>query len=341
MPNLTGKLPMMGEDAFDQGFLSKSFGNKVIARVNRPWKVVLPPGGGTGWVMESEENITLNLTSAKLGWDGTWNEPTPPPYLPPWNLYPTMRGTVSVPCTYANATGIWTCTNTNHGLVVDAPVTITLSASGTMASSFTAGTTYYARDITDTTIKLAATAGGAAITGGTDGSGMFLNYAGIALKINPISTLMETWDHRTYWKDATWKDKVTVTNFTNTFVLTAAAQVVWLEVVFSSGTMTSYTIKSGTAWNADLRYVSADNGVLGSGSFTWYQLLGYLKLSSDPGGSANDIKISGSWYKLMCPTTTHLMQSYVTGSIYPYADPFNPEAHFALVPWFGCVWSGS
>jgi len=337
MPNLTGKLPMMGEDAFDQGFLSKSFGNKVISRINRPWKVVMPPGGGTGWVMESEENITLNLTSAKLGWDGTWNQPSPPPYLPPWNLYPTGRGTVSVPCTYA-ATGIWTCTNTNHGLVVDAPVTIILSASGTMASSFTAGTTYYARDITATTIKLAATAGGAAITGGTDGSGMYLNYAGIALKINPISTLMKTYNYRKIWKDSTWLDRYTpVINFSNTFIIADHQHVVWMEVVFSSGEISTATIKSGAAWGS-YAYVSADNSVNGSGSFTWYQLLGYLKLSSDPGGSANDIKIGGSWYKLMCPTTTHLTQGFLRQQD---NRSTTPDDFIGIVPWFGCLWQGS
>jgi hypothetical protein len=214
-----------------------------------------------------------------------------------------------------------------------------------MASSFTAGTTYYARDITDGTLKLAATAGGAAITGGTDGSGMYLNYAGIALKINPISTLMQTWKLKTYWKDSTWKDKYTVTNFTNTFILTQVADAVWMEVVFTSGKITSATITSGTpgavTWNSDLRYVSADNGITGSGSFTWYQLLGYLKLSSDPGGSANDIKISGSWYKLMCPTTTHLSQGYIYGSIIDPSGGYIPGALFAIVPWYGCVWSGS
>ena len=211
MPNLTGKLPMMGEDAFDQGFLSKSFGNKVISRINRPWKVVMPPGGGTGWVLESEENITLDLTKAKLKWDGTWNLATPPPYLPPWNLYPVGKGTLSIPFTYDSGTGTWTCTNINHGLTLGAPVTIALTTAGggTMASAFSAGTTYYARDIGDSTLKLAATAGGAAITGGTNGSGMTLVYYGLALKVNPQSTLMKTYGYRAIWKDSTWRDRYT------------------------------------------------------------------------------------------------------------------------------------
>jgi hypothetical protein len=161
-----------------------------------------------------------------------------------------------------------------------------------------------------------------------------------SVKINPNSTLMQTWDYRTYWKDALWKDAWThsnITNFTNTFVLTASTHCVWMEVEFTAGDITAVAIKNGAAWNADLRYVSADNGVLGTGSFTWYQLLAYFKPSgSGDGGSEVDAVFSGVNYKLMCPTTTHLMQSYVMGSIYPYADPFNPEAHFAIIPWHGC-----
>jgi len=332
---------MMGEDAFKDGFLSKKFGNKVISRINRPWKVTLPPSGGTGKVIESDENICLDLTKAKLGWDGTWNIASPPPYLPPWNLYPTGRGTLAIPFNYDSGTGTWTCTNINHGLELNSPVTIALTTAGTgtMSSAFSTATTYYARDITAITLKLAATAGGAAITGGTNGSGMTLVYAGLALKINPISTLMRTYSHRSSWSAATWKDKVDVTNFTNTFILTKAAQVVWLEVAFVSGSMSTYTIKSGTVWNSDLRYVSADNLAISGGTFTWYQLLACLKLSSDPGGEGYDIKISNSWYKLMMPTTTHLMQGYIMAT---QAGGYDDPAPFvAIVPWFGCVWEGS
>jgi len=337
------KIPQMGDDAFKDGFLSKKFGNRIIDRMNRDWQVFLPPGAGSGRVIESDQNICLDLTKAKMGWDGTWNQPSPPPYLPPWNLYPTMRGTMAIPFTYDSGTGTWTCTNINHGLELNSPVTIALTTAGTgtMSSAFSTATTYYARDITASTLKLAATAGGAAITGGTNGSGMTLVYAGLSLKINPISTLMKTWSHRTYWRDATWKDKVDVSSFTNTVILTKADHVVWLEVVFASGKMSTYTIKSGTPWNSDLRYVSADNGTSGSGSFTWYQLLGCLKLSSDPGGEGYDIKISNSWYKLMMPTTTHLSQGYIRGSITTPSGGYIPGDLFAIVPWFGCVWQGS
>lgn len=271
------------------------------------------------------------------------NEPLIPPYLPPWNLYITGRGNLTVSFTYDSGTGLWTSTNTNHGLTADAPVTMALSVGGTMADAFVAGTTYYARDIGSTTLKLAASAGGAAITGGTTGSGLALRYTGIALKINPISTLMKTWSYRSSWELSTWKDRASVTNFTYTFILTNPDHVIWLEVAFSSGSMSSYVIKSGARWNSNLPYVSGDNTAAnGSGtSFTWYQLLAFLKLSSDPGGSEKDIKLNGSWYKLMCPTTTNLMQGYTFGYDTVNDDYTNPGAFFAIVPWHGCVWEGS
>jgi hypothetical protein len=337
------KLPQMGEDAFKDGFLSKQFGNRIIDRMNRDWQVFLPPGAGSGRVIESDLNICLDLTKAKLGWDGTWNQPSPPPYLPPWNLYPTMRGTLAIPFGYDSGTGTWTCTNINHGLELNSPVTIALTTAGTgtMSSAFSTATTYYARDITASTLKLSATAGGAAITGGTNGSGMTLVYAGLALKINPISTLMRTWSYRSSWELSTWKDKADVSNFTNTFILTKADHVIWLEVAFSSGTMTSYAIKSGAPWDSNLPYVNGDNTASVGGAFTWYQLLACLKLSSDPGGEGYDIKISGSWYKLIMPTTTHLMQGYILGYDTVNDDYKNPGAFFAIVPWYGCQWNGS
>jgi len=336
------KLPQMGEDAFKDGFLSKKFGNRIIDRMNRDWQVVMPVGGGSGRFIDSDQNVVLDLTKAKMGWDGTWNQPSPPPYLPPWNLYPTMRGTLAIPFTYDSGTGTWTCTNINHGLELNSPVTIALTTAGggTMASAFTTATTYYARDITASTLKLAATAGGAAITGGTNGSGMTLVYAGLALKINPISTLMKTFDYRTGWVDSTWKDKKLVTNFTNAFILTSATQCVWMKVAWTAGKMISATIQSGARWDSTLYYVDADNDCSSSGNFNWYQLLGYLKLSSDPGGSANDIKIGGAWYKLMCPTTTHLMQGYIL-AVRPGNTADLPLPHYAIVPWYGCVWEGS
>jgi len=339
------KLPMMGEDAFKDGFLSAKFGNRVISRINRPWKVTLPPSGGTGRVIESDENICLDLTHAKFGWDGTWNKATPPPYLPPWNLYPVGKGTMAIPFTYDSGTGTWTCTNINHGLELNSEVTIALTTAGggTMASAFSAGTTYYARDIGASTLKLSATAGGAAITGGTNGSGMTLVYYGLALKINPISTLMKTWSYRGQFVDSAWKDRyATITNFDSTFILTKSTHVAWMEVVHSGGSITSATIKSGAPWSSSLPYYSgSDPWPTSDGNFTWYQLLGYLKLSSDFGGEGYDVKISGTWYKLMCPTTTHLMQGYIMAADdYSKTDP-TPVAHYAIVPWFGCVWEGS
>ena len=337
------KLPQMGDDAFKDGFLSKKFGNRIIDRLNRDWQVVMPVGGGSGRFIDSDQNVVLDLTKAKMGWDGTWNQPSPPPYLPPWNLYPTMRGTLAIPFTYDSGTGTWTCTNINHGLELNSPVTIALTTAGTgtMGSAFATAATYYARDIGASTLKLAATAGGAAITGGTNGSGMTLVYYGLALKINPQSTLMKTWSYRSSWELSTWKDAATVTNFTNTFILTKADQVIWMEVAFASGTMTAQTIKSGARWDSNLPYVSGNNTASVGGSFNWYQLLAYFKLSSDPGGEGYDAKISGSWYKLMMPTTTHLMQGYIFGYDTVNDDYKNPGAFFAIVPWYGCTWQGS
>ena len=265
------------------------------------------------------------------------NEPLIPPYLPPWNLYITGSGNLTVSFTYDSGTGLWTSTGTNHGLTADAPVTMALSVGGTMADAFVAGTTYYARDIGSTTLKLAASAGGAAITGGTTGSGLALRYTGIALKINPISTLMNTFNHRAQWRDSTWKDQREVTNFDNTFILTVYSHVVWLEVEFDSAMiMGTTTIKSGARWDSTLTYVSADNVCYHTTAFQWRQLLAYLKPSSDPGGSEKDMKFGSTWYKLMCPTTTHLAHGYFDAA-YGFGGG-SPAVHTGLVPWFGCVW---
>jgi len=330
---------MMGEDAFKDGFLSKKFGNRLIGRINRPWKVTMPPNTGSGRVIESDENICLDLTKAKLGWDGTWNFATPPPYLPPWNLYPVGKGTLAIPFTYDSGTGTWTCTNINHGLVLNSPVTITLTTAGggTMASAFSAGTTYYARDIGDSTLKLSATAGGAAITGGANGSGMTLVYAGLALKINPISTLWkDTAATTAYQWPATYDSKLSVTNFDLQFIHTSSLQVVYMEVTFdSSGLCTAAAIKSGSRW-ANFPLV-CDIGFCwsmdGSGATTvWRQLLAYWTASVS--GRPKDANFSGTWYELTCPTTTHLMAGSVarhnqgnTGVMANYP---------AVVPWYGC-----
>ena len=165
-----------------------------------------------------------------------------------------------------------------------------------------------------------------------------------SVKINPVSTLMQTYNYRASWDLSTWKDAWThanITNFTNTFVLTASDHCVWMEVVFASGDISTVTIRNGVpgavTWNADLRYVSADNRAAGSRSFTWYQLLAYFKPSaSGDGGSEVDAVFSGVNYKLMCPTTTHLMQGYITAVDLLYLAPGDPHFHIAIVPWYGC-----
>ena len=169
-----------------------------------------------------------------------------------------------------------------------------------------------------------------------------------SVKINPNSTLMQTYDYRTYWQNALWKDAWThanITNFTNTFVLTAADHCVWMEVVFVNGDISTVDIKNGVpgavTWNADLRYVSASNSASDTGSFTWYQLLAYFKPSaSGDGGTEVDAVFSGVNYKLMCPTTTHLMQSYILGVDNSHSY-YEPIAHYAIVPWHGCVFPTS
>ena len=165
-----------------------------------------------------------------------------------------------------------------------------------------------------------------------------------SVKINPNSTLMQTYDYRASWDLSTWKDAWThanITNFTDTFVLTAATHCVWMEVVFVSGDISTVAIKNGApgafTWNADLRYVSANNRAAGSGSFTWYQLLAYFKPSaSGDGGSEVDAVFSGVNYKLMCPTTTHLMQGYIAAVDSVYGAFGDPHFHIAIVPWHGC-----
>ena len=160
----------------------------------------------------------------------------------------------------------------------------------------------------------------------------------VAVKVNPVSTLMKTYGYRAIWKDSTWLDRQVVSHFTDTFTLTDHQHVVWLEVVFSSGEISTATVKSGMPWGS-FAYVSADNSFSGSGNFTWYQLLAYFKPSADAGGSEVDAVFSGTNYKLMCPTTTHLMQGFLRQAESRTGN--NPDDFYGIVPWFGCLWQGS
>jgi hypothetical protein len=81
--NGPNKLPYMGEDPFKDGFLSRSWGNNLIRRQNRDWTVTLPPGWGTGYFVESEENVNLNLSKVKV--PKTRNEAAL--RLHPWQVY--------------------------------------------------------------------------------------------------------------------------------------------------------------------------------------------------------------------------------------------------------------
>jgi len=82
------KLPPVGEDAFKDGFLSRKFGQKIIDRQNRPWKVMLPPNYGTGKVMESEEDMVLDLTLMDKNADTK--------VMHPWQAYITESAPNSV-----------------------------------------------------------------------------------------------------------------------------------------------------------------------------------------------------------------------------------------------------
>jgi hypothetical protein len=61
-----------------------------------------------------------------------------------------------------------------HGLAADTEVTLRADAGGTMPGNITAGTTYYAIVLTDSTFKLSASSGGAAIDITSAGSNVLL-----------------------------------------------------------------------------------------------------------------------------------------------------------------------
>lgn len=72
-----------------------------------------------------------------------------------------------VGCTASASTDKITCVN--HGLIAGMPVQF--DTSGTLPSGISASTNYYVRDVTSSTFKIAATAGGSAINLTTDGTG--------------------------------------------------------------------------------------------------------------------------------------------------------------------------
>ena len=90
--NGPNKLPYMGEDPFKDGFLSRSWGNNLIRRQNRDWTVTLPPGWGTGYFVESEENVNLNLSKIKV--PKTRNEAAL--RMHPWQCYITSSTATTV-----------------------------------------------------------------------------------------------------------------------------------------------------------------------------------------------------------------------------------------------------
>jgi len=74
-----------------------------------------------------------------------------------------------------------------HGLQTDNAVTVRAVEGGTLSSPLVTGTTYYAIRLTDDTLKLAATAGGAAINLTTNGDSM------IVTKALPIDRMLEAY----------------------------------------------------------------------------------------------------------------------------------------------------
>ena len=57
------KLPPVGDDAFVDGCLNKKFVQGIIDRVNRVKLVKMPAGWGEGKVIESEQNIVIDLSN--------------------------------------------------------------------------------------------------------------------------------------------------------------------------------------------------------------------------------------------------------------------------------------
>ena len=57
-------IPDVGDNAFENGFLNKEYAQRIVSLQNRQWFVKIPAGSGTGKVVESEQNVVIDLTSA-------------------------------------------------------------------------------------------------------------------------------------------------------------------------------------------------------------------------------------------------------------------------------------
>ena len=81
-----------------------------------------------------------------------------------------------------------------HGLRAGAPLVFRAEAGGALPAPLAAGTTYYALPLTDSTFKVSATDGGAAVNLTTDGSGIVVTTPlAIAKVIEKNSRLIDDW----------------------------------------------------------------------------------------------------------------------------------------------------
>jgi hypothetical protein len=164
----------------------------------------------------------------------------------------------------------------------------------------------------------------------------------VTLKVNPISTLMQTYSARVDVGTNRWTSKQTVSNFPdnagNGFVLSDPTHIVYMECSFdSSWKLSSAEVKSGAPWTDGLgKFYNPQNMYVGHGtpaSQKWYQLLAWLKPWVD--GDPKDVKLGSTWYRLMCPTTTHLVEGFIEGARLVGSTD---EQWVGLLPWYGC-WS--
>jgi hypothetical protein len=164
----------------------------------------------------------------------------------------------------------------------------------------------------------------------------------VTLKVNPISTLMQTYSARVDVGTNRWTSKQTVSNFPdnagNGFVLSDPTHIVYMECSFdSSWKLSSAEVKSGAPWTDGLgKFYNPQNMYVGHGtpaSQKWYQLLAWLKPWVD--GDPKDVKLGSTWYRLMCPTTTHLVEGFIEGA---RLGGSTDVQWVGLLPWYGC-WS--